>query len=261
MSDASLARRTEVSVKINGINISADINKYLLQLTYTDHEEDKTDDLQINLDDREGIWLTDWLGGNVSETDTSDVSGGGLKIRNIVNFTGGSHYASSDAETPTGGSRTPGKATLTIIEKNAPHPYHLVGITSNVYGWVNEEQIQGGGAAQENAQEPVAGGTNGNAKGAEISAAIIQKNWESDGKDRVLDCGIFEIDSLSGSGPPAGVSIKATSLPYSSTVRTEKKTKAWENIKLSAIASEIANKNGMTCMFESSYDPLYTRRE
>ena len=57
----SLARRTEIAVTMDGTDISADINKYLLQLTYTDNEAGKTDDLQISLDDREGVWLTDWL--------------------------------------------------------------------------------------------------------------------------------------------------------------------------------------------------------
>ena len=50
-------------------------------------------------------------------------------------------------------------------------------------------------------------------KGAEISAVIVQKNWESDGKDRVLDCGVFEIDTVDGSGPPAKATIKAGSIP------------------------------------------------
>lgn len=166
MSDSTLARRTEIAVKIDGVDISLDMNKFLLQMTYTDHEEDKTDDLQISLDDREGIWLTDWLNREGEET-----------------------------------------------------------------------------------------------KGAEISAVIIQKNWESDGKDRILDCGVFKIDGLDASGPPSAAAIKATSLPHSSAVRTATQTKAWENIKLSALAGEIAKKNDMKCMFESSFDPLYTRRE
>ena len=80
-------------------------------------------------------------------------------------------------------------------------------------------------------------------------------------KDRVLDCGVFEIDTVDGSGPPAKATIKAGSIPYKSTVRTQKKTKAWENYTLSSIAKEIAGKNGLTCMFESAFDPLYTRKE
>ena len=55
------ARRTVVRLTFAGVDISADINKHLLSLTYTDNEEDKTDDLQLSLDDREGVWLGKWL--------------------------------------------------------------------------------------------------------------------------------------------------------------------------------------------------------
>ena len=159
------ARRTEIKLIFEGADISEDINKNLLSLTYTDNEEDKTDDLQICIDDREGYWLGSWL----------------------------------DSETAS--------------------------------------------------------------KGAEISAVIIQKNWESTGQDQVLDCGTFEVDTVDGSGPPTKVNIKGGSIPYKSSARTQKKTKAWEKINLSAIASEIAGNNGMSCMFESADDPFYDRKE
>ncbi len=257
MSDKGLARRTEINVNIDGVEISADINDYLLQLTYTDHEEDKTDDLQITLDDREGVWITDLL--SVSKSDTKQTvnnSGGGYSIGDVVDFSGGTHYVSSTATTPTGGNRTAGTAKITYIAKDAAHPYHLVGESSNVYGWVDKSQISGGASGDGESNSG-----NGTILGAEIAAMIIQKNWETDGKDKVLDCGIFEIDSLNSSGPPGQVSIKATSLPYTSTIRNEKKSRAWENIRLSTIANEIAQKNNMKCMFESAYDPYYTRRE
>ncbi|WP_217958070.1 phage late control D family protein [Acutalibacter muris] len=159
------ARRTAVRLTFDGVDISADVNRYLQSLSYTDNEQDETDDLQITLDDREGVWLGSWL--------------------------------------------------------NSP----------------------------------------GASKGAELSAVIIQKNWESDGKDRVLDCGTFQLDSVAGSGPPTKVTIKGGSIPYTSTIRTQKKTQAWEKISLSAIANEIAGKNGLQCMFESAFDPFYERRE
>ncbi len=266
MSDKGLARRTEIAVKIDGVDISADMNKYLLQLTYTDNEEDKTDDLQITLDDREGIWINDWL--SVSESDTKQpaaASGGGdYNIGDVVDFSGGTHYVSSTATTPTGGNRTAGTAKITNIAKGAAHPYHLIGESSNVYGWVNESQISGGtsaGGESESVSNSESGGGSGNILGAEIAAVIIQKNFGTDGKDKVLDCGIFEIDSLDCSGPPGQAGIKATSLPHTSTIRNEKKTHAWESVKLSTIANEIAQKNNMKCMFESVYDPYYTRRE
>lgn len=147
--DGMNARRTVIRLTFEGVDISADINRNLLSMTYTDNEEDKTDDLQLSLDDREGVWLGNWL--------------------------------------------------------NTPSA----------------------------------------SKGAEISAVIVQKNWESDGKDRVLDCGVFEIDTVDGSGPPAKATIKAGSIPYSSTIRTQKKTKAWENYTLSGIANEIAGRTAL----------------
>lgn len=159
------ARRTVVRLIFEGVDISADINRNFLSLTYTDNEEDKTDDLQLSLDDKEGVWLGNWL--------------------------------------------------------NTPSA----------------------------------------SKGAEIAAVIVQKNWESTGKDRILDCGVFEVDTVDGSGPPAKATIKAGSIPYASTIRTQKKTKAWENYTLSGIANEIAAANGLTCMFESAFNPFYQRKE
>jgi len=159
------ARRTAVRLIFEGVDISADVNRYLISLSYTDNEADETDDLQLTLDDREGVWLGSWL--------------------------------------------------------NTPSA----------------------------------------AKSSEIAAVIVQKNWESTGKDRVLDCGVFQVDSVNGSGPPSKVTIKAGSIPYTSTIRTQIKTKAWEQISLSAIANEIAATNGLACMYESSYNPFFNRKE
>lgn len=159
------ARRTAVRLTFAGVDISTDINKHLLSLTYTDNEEDKTDDLQLSLDDREGVWLGNWL-------------------------------------------NTPGAS-----------------------------------------------------KGVEISAVIVQKNWEPTGKTVCLTVAFWKSTPWTGGGPAPKVTIKAGSIPYKSTVRTQKKTKAWENYTLSSIAKEIAGKNGLTCMFESAFDPLYTRKE
>ena len=61
MSDKSLARRTDARVVFDGTDISKDMRPYLLGIVYTDNEEDETDDLQITLADRDGIWLTEWL--------------------------------------------------------------------------------------------------------------------------------------------------------------------------------------------------------
>lgn len=110
MSNSGLARRAEIAVKVDGADISADINAYLLSMSYTDNEEDKTDDLQISLDDREGVWIGSWFG-NVSKSDTKNApaastASGGFGLGDVVDFLGGSHYVASTATSPTGGNRT-----------------------------------------------------------------------------------------------------------------------------------------------------------
>lgn len=97
--------------------------------------------------------------------------------------------------------------------------------------------------------------------GLSIQAVIARLNWNGDGKDKMLDCGQFELDSVDASGPPAVITIKATSLPYSTQIRQTKKTKAWESYSLSGIAKEMATSNGMTCMYLSASDPHYNRVE
>lgn len=94
-----------------------------------------------------------------------------------------------------------------------------------------------------------------------IGAVFLRQNRNSDGSDTLLDCGTFELDSVTASGPPSTVTIKATSMPFSSQIRQTKKWKAWESYNLSGIANEMAGANGLTCMFESASDPFYERVE
>lgn len=245
------ARRTEIRLTFEGVDISADINKHLLSLTYTDNEEDETDDLQVSLDDREGVWLGDWLNTPAQPAPAPAESGGDWKIGDEVTANGQPQYSSYGNGTPGAAlSDYKGKVTHLNVKSGVPYPVHV-----DQKGWFAESQVSKTAAKQDTMTQ------SGGAKGAEISAVIVQKNWESDGKDRVLDCGVFQVDTVDGSGPPAKVTIKAGSIPYTSTIRTQKKTKAWEKIKLSAIANEVAGKNGMKCMFESEFDPFYNRKE
>jgi len=152
-------------VRIKGVDVSENVNEYLQSATFTDNSEDDSDDLQLQLDDRDGVWL-EWLG----KQGTEDV------------------------------------------------------------------------------------------KGSKISAVMIQHNHNDDGKDRALDCGEFSIDDMSAAGPPSRITIKATSLPYTSTIRKAKTTREWEHISLRKIAEEIAKRHKMTCMFLSYGDVYYKRR-
>lgn len=98
-------------------------------------------------------------------------------------------------------------------------------------------------------------------KGAELHILIIQKNWYSDGRDKVLDCGVCELDSVNINGPPSIVTVKGTSLPHTAPVRKQKKSKAWEKYHFSGIAKEIAKNNGLKLMFLCNSDPYFQRKE
>ncbi len=171
MSDKTLARRTQLKLYFKGADISKELSKYLLSMSFTDKEEDETDDISISLDDREGKWIKDWLNTNTKKG-----------------------------------------------EKRA-------------------------------------------FKGTEIHAMVIQKNPYTDGKDKVLDCGVFEIDSVNYTGPPQKLTIKATSIPYKTKLRQTKYNKPWENTTLKNMAQKIAKRSDMKLMYLSNFNPVYKRRE
>lgn len=258
MSDKNKARQTELRIRFKGVDISKDLGKYLQSMTYTDNEEDKADDISLTLDDRGGKWLTKWLNTKSTEKVTQTSEKKEIEVGNIVQFKGGPVYFSSMAVNP---RMERGASRCKVTEKNNnAHPLHLISEDgAGVYGWVNigdVESGEGGGASQpKQIQERKA------FKGTEIHAVILQKNLLSDGKDKVHDCGVFEIDSVDISGPPDKLTIKATSIPYSSALRQTKKTKVWENITLKNIGKTVAQNNGMQLLYSSDYNPTYKRKE
>lgn len=261
MSDRDLTRRTKLKVVVAGVDVSDDVNNHLMSLTYTDNEEDEADDLQIKMEDSRYVWLTQYLNAVVDkaagqETAGATVSAAGSAsgtVGEVVQFTGTRHYVSSTGNE--GYTTKPGPAKITIINPGSLHPYHLIHTdgTTNVYGWVNAEDISGLGAAQE--------ATPPQNKGLRIQAVISRENWNSDGKDLVLDTGEHSLDTVKASGPPANITIKCTSLPKGSAAAQTKRSKAWEAYYLSRIASEISSRAGLTCMYESAVDPYFTRVE
>ena len=77
-------------------------------------------------------------------TGTTTVTGGPA-VGDIVEFTGDTHYANSNAAT--GVKYKPGQAKVTSIAKNGKHPYHLIKVAgggSTVYGWVDAADIATG---------------------------------------------------------------------------------------------------------------------
>lgn len=258
MSDANLARRTAVDVAFAGINITQSMKPYLLSLTYTDNEEDESDDLQIKLQDREGLWLCRWL---------NDMVQAAAAFSGTVTMESASEAATSYRVTASIGLNVrsgpgTGYSKLGTLAYGA-----TVSVSSIADGWAaiqysgqtayisatyleQTESVPTGGAAEAST-----------ASGLKIRAGIVRENWNGDGTDKVLDCGQFELDTIDASGPPATVTIKATALPFDGQIRQTKRSQAWESYTLSGIAHEMAARNGLACLFESADDPYYDRVE
>lgn len=151
-------RRTALSLSYNGTDISADISGIIESLSYDDHAGGKADNLEVQLENRSGLWSGDWF----------------------------------------------------------PE------------------------------------------RGAMLDASLRLITAQS---TETLPMGLFEIDEVDVSGPPSIVSIKAVSVPVSSSLRGQDKTRAWEKVKLSAIAADIANGAGVQLMYDTDDDPEYDRIE
>lgn len=98
-------------------------------------------------------------------------------------------------------------------------------------------------------------------KGDSIKATINTVNWSKEGDSKKLYCGTFIVDEPGYSGPPNKMTIKAIAVPSNTNFTSTKKSRAWENIKLSAIAQNIAASAGLDLFFDVPSDPLYSRKD
>ena len=162
----SLAPRTHVKVIYEGVDISRDVSKDLLSLSYVDNEGGKADDIRLKLKNNHGYWSDPWLP----------------------------------------------------------------------------------------------------AKGDTVTVFIIT---ESDQGVKELNCGSCQIDTIRFSGPPSIVDLSGMSVPFNTTIRRTKKSRAWESVRLSEIASDIAEAGGVELVFqpnpagadEQNTNPIYDRRD
>lgn len=97
--------------------------------------------------------------------------------------------------------------------------------------------------------------------GDHILAAIEVLDWQKEGQKKKIPCGTFHVDQLKFEGAPDKLTIQATSFPVSADVRQEKRTKVWEKVKLSVIATEIAKRAKLKLIREVPTDPTYDRLE
>lgn len=281
MTDSNLARRTDIEVTFDGVDITEDMKPYLLSLSYSDKDEGETDDIQIVLQDRDEIWLKSWLNemvGAAAEIDkiitvsksggivASGVSGYGGVGTQITSVEQATQILNSAGVTVTSSVKSylqyymkytykypvtvkaVGNGYVTVTVSGSDYK-----ITSNGYSKVSSSDSSS--AEEEDDTETVVIGK------LKLQAKIIRRNWNGDGKDLTLDCGQFELDEVSASGPPATINLKGTSLPYSASIRQATASQGWESYSLKGIASEIASRAGLQLNFLSDYNPYYSRVE
>lgn len=258
MSQKDLARRTAVEIAFDGVDISSSIRPYLLSVTYVDNEEDAADDIQIKLQDRDNVWMEEWLAAAV---DAAAVATAPVATS--------SASPTSYKVTPKIGLNVRSGPSTSYKKLGALVCGTVVEVTAIESGWASIQY--NGKAAYVSAQylkavggggkSPGGGAASVSSSGMKIQSSFLRQNWNGDGKDKLLDCGQFELDDVSASGPPAIVTIKGTSLPFTSQVRQTEKSRVWEGYKFSGIVQQIADENGMTALYESDIDPYYERVE
>lgn len=74
MSGPNDARRARTEITFAGADITQDVKPYFLSLTYTDSEEDESDSLELQLQDREALWLESWLNQAIEATAASKLT-------------------------------------------------------------------------------------------------------------------------------------------------------------------------------------------
>ncbi|WP_229521469.1 phage late control D family protein [Paenibacillus monticola] len=98
-------------------------------------------------------------------------------------------------------------------------------------------------------------------EGDKIKAEIRTINWDGPGEIKKLPLGTFEVDSFDFNGSPDIVAIKAVSLPVSSDIRQEKRSRSWEKVTLKTVADQVANRSGLKLLYEATDNPSYDRLE
>lgn len=94
---------------------------------------------------------------------------------------------------------------------------------------------------------------------AKLTAKILYKDA---GRVSFLDCGVFELDQFDAAfGSESTVSFKGASVPQNNTVRRTAKNRAWEGVKLSEIATDVAKTGGLNLTYVTNEDPVFSRVE
>ena len=236
MSQTNSGRRTALNVKFNNVDITENITENLISLTYTDATEGETDDLKIVIHDREGKWVRDWLKREMEQRDSANAAIASGEAGVSADSSGTQNYTvTAKIGLAVRAGRGTGYRQLGAI------PYGATVQTAEIVsgwatisysgqtGYINANYLtpaEPSGKSTGGSQSQDGSGT-AHAKYTKVSAVITALNTDSNGKDKVLDCGKFELDSVRFTTPPNRLEMSATSLSYESSLRKTKKTRGY----------------------------------
>lgn len=262
MSAIDQLRRTSLRVLLNNVDISEDVNKHLLSLTFTDVEDGSSDDLEIQLEDRDNSIIGKWLN---TELDKRG------KTTSKAGDSGGTCPYQEPSKTLKKGSSGEGVKWLqwhlnTVDGASLSVDGAFGNLTKNaVLTFQKKQKMTQSGTVNQDMRtklksmvKPASPSTAG--KKASLTARITQENWDFNGRNVVLNCGTFELDSVTMKGPPQVVTMKGTACSYQSGIRNQKRTKVWQNTTLQAIHKSIAAACGYTALYLPSATVKYKRK-
>lgn len=263
------ARSSTADIVFDGTDISKDISPYLLSLSYTDNEEDQTDDLQISLQDRDELWLKSWLNDAVNaalkpilDSASAETKKDGVVAVATVNAKSGLILRAGQSKQTKRLTAAP-FGTAVDVTNNTGKWWAVNYGGQSGYMWSGYlTVVNGAGGADSGSASASGSGGDASTAAASVKRGFpIRATIHSNPGNKILECGEFELDSVDCSGPPSVINIKATSLPFSCPIRQTKKSKAWEAYELARIGEEIAANAGMSYNFMSDYNPVLNREE
>lgn len=77
-----------------------------------------------------------------------------------------------------------------------------------------------------------------------------------DGNTKSLPCGLFILDDFEFSGWPVQGTLSGVSVPADSSFRSTERTKNWENVTIREIGKEIANRAGISLVWDVAGEPF-----
>jgi len=243
-----LPRRSWLEVQIDGVDISEAVSNHIKEFTYTDRASGESDSIELTVHDRDENFIDAWYPMQAADSGAAQTDYSRIYNEMAEKLQQGTNPAElqrlidqSDLTTAQGKELQRVTSSETWPQFVAEHPQYrgLSGklqLIKDIKGSETATIQSGGGEA------------------LTFRAKIYVENWNEDGDTDELDTGRFKIDACDLSGPPDIFTIKAVSIPISSSLKQEEKSNTWEETTLQKVAQSIADGASVKLMYEVDSD-------